>query len=228
VQGPNKGKQGLVPSNFIEPYSGEAGDATAAAALAPAGAAEAEGPGPQYRVLYDYNPAEGPNDEDPDEELQLQAEEIIFMVGEIDEDGFFLGMRQDGKQGLVPSNYVELLDAGEAGGDDFADETEFADDAGEGYPVGTVVVGLHDYTPDDHSPNDDGMDEELAFAEGDRMVITQALDEDQFYQAEHKMTGQIGFIPSNFVSAESEDGPLSPGNNTLGYTAIHEKLGGSM
>ena len=211
IQGPNKGKQGLVPSNFIEAYSGAPEDAAAPAA--------AGGPGPQYRVLYDYNPEEGPNDEDPDEELQLQAEEIIFMVGGLDDDGFFMGMRQDGKQGLVPSNYVAALD-GDAGGGEYAEEVVSGDaaaDGADGYAVGTIVVGLHDYTPHDHSPNEDGMDDELAFAEGDRMVITQPLDEDMFYQAEHKITGRIGFIASNFVAAESEDdGPLSPGRKQAG------------
>ena len=51
----------------------------------------------------------------------------------------------------------------------------------EGLLVGTVVNGMHDYTPEDHSRNDDGMDEELSFAAGDRMVIISELDPDMVH-----------------------------------------------
>ncbi|XP_051887776.1 LOW QUALITY PROTEIN: RIMS-binding protein 2 [Pristis pectinata] len=57
---------------------------------------------------YSYNPYKGPN-EHPEAELPLKAGKYLYVYGEMDEDGFYEGELMDGRRGLVPSNFVALL-----------------------------------------------------------------------------------------------------------------------
>ncbi|XP_072373042.1 RIMS-binding protein 2 isoform X1 [Scyliorhinus torazame] len=57
---------------------------------------------------YSYNPYEGPN-ENPEAELPLKAGKYLYVYGDMDEDGFYEGELMDGRRGLVPSNFVALL-----------------------------------------------------------------------------------------------------------------------
>uniref|UniRef100_H0VNQ7 Uncharacterized protein n=1 Tax=Cavia porcellus TaxID=10141 RepID=H0VNQ7_CAVPO len=61
-----------------------------------------------FQAKYDYNPFEGPN-EHPEHELPLTAGEYVYVFGDLDEDGFYEGELEDGRQGLVPSNLVEQI-----------------------------------------------------------------------------------------------------------------------
>uniref|UniRef100_A0A4W3J625 RIMS-binding protein 2 n=1 Tax=Callorhinchus milii TaxID=7868 RepID=A0A4W3J625_CALMI len=57
---------------------------------------------------YSYNPYEGPN-ENPEAELPLRSGKYLYVYGDMDEDGFYEGELMDGRRGLVPSNFVALL-----------------------------------------------------------------------------------------------------------------------
>ncbi|XP_062930120.1 RIMS-binding protein 2 isoform X8 [Mobula hypostoma] len=57
---------------------------------------------------YSYNPYKGPN-EHPEAELPLVAGKYLYVYGDMDEDGFYEGELMDGRRGLVPSNFVALL-----------------------------------------------------------------------------------------------------------------------
>ncbi|XP_069789662.1 RIMS-binding protein 2 [Narcine bancroftii] len=57
---------------------------------------------------YSYNPYTGPN-EHPEAELPLRAGKYLYVYGNMDEDGFYQGELMDGRRGLVPSNFVALL-----------------------------------------------------------------------------------------------------------------------
>ncbi|XP_059510864.1 RIMS-binding protein 2 isoform X7 [Stegostoma tigrinum] len=57
---------------------------------------------------YSYNPYEGPN-ENPEAELPLKAGKYLYVYGDMDEDGFYEGELMNGQRGLVPSNFVALL-----------------------------------------------------------------------------------------------------------------------
>ncbi|XP_072443767.1 RIMS-binding protein 2 isoform X9 [Chiloscyllium punctatum] len=57
---------------------------------------------------YSYNPYEGPN-EHPEAELPLKAGKYLYVYGDMDEDGFYEGELMNGQRGLVPSNFVALL-----------------------------------------------------------------------------------------------------------------------
>ncbi|XP_008573027.1 PREDICTED: RIMS-binding protein 3A-like [Galeopterus variegatus] len=61
-----------------------------------------------FLARYSYNPFEGPN-EHPEGELPLTAGDYVYVFGDIDEDGFYEGKLEDGRQGLVPSNLVEQV-----------------------------------------------------------------------------------------------------------------------
>ncbi|KAM6166727.1 RIMS-binding protein 3A-like [Erethizon dorsatum] len=61
-----------------------------------------------FQAKYSYNPFEGPN-EHPECELPLTAGDYVYVFGDLDEDGFYEGELEDGRQGLVPSNLVEQI-----------------------------------------------------------------------------------------------------------------------
>ncbi|CAK6439934.1 unnamed protein product [Pipistrellus nathusii] len=62
---------------------------------------------------YSYNPFDGPN-ENPEAELPLTAGKYLYVYGDMDEDGFYEGELLGGQRGLVPSNFVDLVQDGEA------------------------------------------------------------------------------------------------------------------
>ncbi|XP_004628202.1 RIMS-binding protein 3C [Octodon degus] len=61
-----------------------------------------------FQAKYSYNPFEGPN-EHPEHELPLTAGDYVYVFGDLDEDGFYEGELEDGRQGLVPSNLLEQI-----------------------------------------------------------------------------------------------------------------------
>lgn len=63
-------------------------------------------PQPKRMVaLYDYDPAELSPNPDPFSELAFSTGDVIYVYGDMDEDGFFFGELR-GQQGLVPSNFL--------------------------------------------------------------------------------------------------------------------------
>ncbi len=59
-------------------------------------------------ALYDYDPQSLSPNADADVELPFRTGEIIMVIGEMDEDGFYLG-ELNGKRGLVPSNFLQPI-----------------------------------------------------------------------------------------------------------------------
>ncbi|XP_030075119.1 RIMS-binding protein 2 [Microcaecilia unicolor] len=57
-------------------------------------------------ALYDYDPRESSPNVDVEAELTFCTGDIITVLGEIDEDGFYYG-ELNGQKGLVPSNFLE-------------------------------------------------------------------------------------------------------------------------
>ncbi|CAF1181555.1 unnamed protein product [Rotaria sordida] len=58
---------------------------------------------------YSYEPLRfSPNDH-PEIELPLKLGEYYLIYGNIDEDGFYDGRNLDGRYGLIPSNFIELV-----------------------------------------------------------------------------------------------------------------------
>ncbi|XP_078598124.1 peripheral-type benzodiazepine receptor-associated protein 1-like isoform X1 [Branchiostoma floridae x Branchiostoma japonicum] len=67
----------------------------------------------RMRALFDYDPQEMSPNVDTEMELPFYQGDIIHVVGEMDEDGFFMG-EMDGRRGLVPSNFLEDLSGDQA------------------------------------------------------------------------------------------------------------------
>ncbi|XP_033115131.1 RIMS-binding protein 2-like isoform X2 [Anneissia japonica] len=92
----------------------------------------------------------------------------------------------------------------------------YSTDPEELYDDSTVrtFVALYDYDPESMSPNDDGVDEELAFHEGDLIKIYGDKDADGFYIGE--LNGKRGFVPYNMVQetqTNSEEPHTKPPRN---------------
>ncbi|KAL3321303.1 hypothetical protein Ciccas_000010 [Cichlidogyrus casuarinus] len=63
----------------------------------------------RMRALYDYDPHVLSPNVDVEAELSFKAEELIIVHGEMDEDGFYMGEKTDGRRGLVPSNFLQPI-----------------------------------------------------------------------------------------------------------------------
>ncbi|XP_010894977.1 RIMS-binding protein 2 [Esox lucius] len=59
-------------------------------------------------AIFEYDPWESSPNMDSDAELAFRAGDIIYVFGDMDEDGFYYGDLH-GLRGLVPSNYLEPL-----------------------------------------------------------------------------------------------------------------------
>jgi RIMS-binding protein 2 len=66
-------------------------------------------PSKKMMALFDYNPkANSPND-NPTDELSFHSGDIIYVHGNVHDDGFYSGELTNGKKGLVPSNYLKEM-----------------------------------------------------------------------------------------------------------------------
>ncbi|XP_069017431.1 RIMS-binding protein 2 [Embiotoca jacksoni] len=57
-------------------------------------------------ALFDYNPWENSPNMDSDVELDFRSGDIIYVMGDMDQDGFYFGDLH-GRRGLVPSNFLQ-------------------------------------------------------------------------------------------------------------------------
>ena len=77
-----------------------------------AGLAAAAGGGEPsvFIVKYSYNPSEMSPNPNHEAELTLVAGDYIYVFGEMDGDGFYHAQLTTGEEGLVPSNFIELVE----------------------------------------------------------------------------------------------------------------------
>ncbi|CAF3667502.1 unnamed protein product [Rotaria sordida] len=60
-------------------------------------------------ALFDYNPNEHSPNANSKDELSFHSGDIIYVHGNIHDDGFYSGELENGKKGLVPSNYLKEI-----------------------------------------------------------------------------------------------------------------------
>jgi hypothetical protein len=60
-------------------------------------------------AMFDYIPSEHSPNVNPDDELSFRAGETIYVHGNVHDDGFYLGEKEDGRKGLVPSNFLKEI-----------------------------------------------------------------------------------------------------------------------
>ena len=65
-----------------------------------------------FIVKYNYDPSSMSPNPNHDQELSLVAGDYIYVYGEPEDDGFYRAQLETGEEGLVPSNFVELVDEG--------------------------------------------------------------------------------------------------------------------
>jgi RIMS-binding protein 2 len=58
-------------------------------------------------AMFDYNPSEHSPNINPDDELSFHSGDIIYVHGNVHDDGFYLGELENGTKGLVPSNFLK-------------------------------------------------------------------------------------------------------------------------
>ncbi|XP_068583899.1 RIMS-binding protein 2-like [Cebidichthys violaceus] len=59
-------------------------------------------------ALFDYDPWESSPNMDSEVELGFHSGDLIYVLGDMDQDGFYYGDLH-GRRGLVPSNYLQPL-----------------------------------------------------------------------------------------------------------------------
>ncbi|XP_053279267.1 RIMS-binding protein 2-like [Pleuronectes platessa] len=57
-------------------------------------------------ALFDYDPWESSPNVDSEDELGFRSGDIIYVLGDMDQDGFYFGDLH-GRRGLVPSNFLQ-------------------------------------------------------------------------------------------------------------------------
>jgi hypothetical protein len=60
-------------------------------------------------ALFDYNPDENSPNTNPTDELTFHSGDIIYVHGTVHDDGFYAGELENGRKGLVPSNYLKEI-----------------------------------------------------------------------------------------------------------------------
>ena len=118
--------------------------------------------GKRALIQFDYEKAE-------DNELELKEGEYVTDIEMVDED-WWMGQNSRGETGLFPSNYVELVEDAEHGGEAVAHEPEAAVEpehhpgppAADSGSHGAVATALYDYEAVE--------DNELSFPEGAKIT----------------------------------------------------------
>ncbi|XP_061156203.1 peripheral-type benzodiazepine receptor-associated protein 1-like isoform X8 [Syngnathus typhle] len=103
---PRRSKKVESATLWEESVDSSSQDARSQAAAAPAANSA---PGSRRMVaIFDYDPRESSPNTDIEAELTFSAGDIIHVIGDMDEDGFFYG-DLNGQRGLVPSNFLQAL-----------------------------------------------------------------------------------------------------------------------
>ncbi|XP_046474092.1 uncharacterized protein Rbp isoform X3 [Neodiprion pinetum] len=109
-----RGRRGYVPHNMVEELKDQGPNSGVAVRRTGQGCGQGDRWGDIYAnmpvkkmiALYDYDPQElSPNVDAEQVELSFQTGNEIYVYGEMDDDGFYMG-ELDGVRGLVPSNFL--------------------------------------------------------------------------------------------------------------------------
>ncbi|KAK4673519.1 actin binding protein [Podospora pseudopauciseta] len=199
-----------IPREEDLPAEEDAYDPRAAAATVAAVASDTTRPGgaaPQSNtdgglravVLFDYEKAE-------DNELELRENEIISNIDKVDPD-WWMGTDAQGRSGLFPCNYVEILEADVAApvpsapapvpapapapGPSYASAPDSKSEYGVG--SGPTATAQFDYEAAE--------DNELSFPEGATITNLDFPDEDWWF-GHYK--GASGLFPANYVELDQK------------------------
>uniref|UniRef100_A0A7E4VLV4 SH3 domain-containing protein n=1 Tax=Panagrellus redivivus TaxID=6233 RepID=A0A7E4VLV4_PANRE len=189
---------------------------------------------------FDYEPKFcSPNVDAELSELAFHKGDVILLYGERDEDGWYVG-ELNGRRAMVPYNFLkyplqpvnvsasnagqpQLIMAGNVAAVDTAPATvrqngiavsETAAKKSNGDPTQVQkAVAKYDYNPKIQSPNADAEQVELAFHQGDIILLYGERDDDGFYIGE--LNGRRGLVPYNFLQIPGQPLFFLPFNKSV-------------
>lgn len=147
-----------------------------------------------------------------DDELAFEEGDIIIKIDTSTDEEWWMGTnKRTGKTGLFPANYVTLIETSQS--ESTAPSLPSRDQPSAPLlpsreePVaptlptreeeklsGATAVALYDYEKDE--------DNEIGFAEDDKIVNIEFVDED-WWKGTHEKSGETGLFPSNFVELQN-------------------------
>lgn len=142
-------------------------------------------------VLFSYEAGEA-------NEMSLVEGEVVVEIDQVDE-GWWYGVSEDGKkQGLFPSNYVEVLQ--DVHTTPVTAATNHVDDhhaqqQAEVVDLGHTAIGLYDYQA--------GEENEISFKENERITNIEFVSDD-WWQGLAPDGKTIGLFPANYVNLEQQ------------------------
>jgi hypothetical protein len=178
-----------------------------------------------FIALFDYDPYQmSPNQDSCSEELPFKEGQLIKVLGDQDDDGYYYG-ESNGRSGYIPGNMVsEVLmedqlnqqsneqmspskktttkqqqqqqQSFQTVSNNNKQQQQQQPQPQQQLPPKITMIALYDYDPQSLSPNVD-LDVELPFRVGDIITVIGEMDEDGFFMAELK--GKRGLVPSNFL-----------------------------
>ncbi|KAJ9610567.1 actin binding protein [Cladophialophora chaetospira] len=175
ARGPDPGRTAAVAT---------AATTMGAQAVESAPAPSAEGGGERARAEYEYEAAE-------DNEVSLREGELVTDIQRIDPD-WWLVKNEAGQTGLVPSNYLTVVDDDEAGGaaapPPAAEPAATAPAHTPAQSQGATATALYDYEA--------GEDNELAFPEN-AIIHNVTFPDEDWWHGEYN--GHAGLFPANYT-----------------------------
>lgn len=140
---------------------------------------------------YDY-------EKDEDNEIEFAEGDLITEIEFVDEEWWSGKHSTTGDVGLFPASYVSLQnDSGKEAsttvGKTSAPETSSTPSGSADANKGPSATAEYDYEKDE--------DNEISFAEGDKIVEIEFIDED-WWSGKHSSSGEVGLFPANYVKLD--------------------------
>ncbi|XP_018645561.1 hypothetical protein Smp_176510 [Schistosoma mansoni] len=172
-------------------------------------------------ALYDYDPTTmSPNIDGAQEELPFREGQLIKILTECDEDGFYLG-ECNGLRGLVPSNMVSELQSHSLRSQKInhsidshsnlidnnylsSDQLNKVRSTDMNSPIQNYYYTTRKYDSFISQSNTTPRNAELSFRAGEQITVYGNMDDDGFYYGETK-DGRRGLVPSNFLHSCTND-----------------------
>ncbi|XP_022251355.1 RIMS-binding protein 2-like isoform X2 [Limulus polyphemus] len=144
-----------------------------------------------YIARYTYDPLQQSPNENPESELSLNAGDYVLIFGEMDEDGFFNGELLDGRKGLVPSNFVEMLCGEELF--DFQTSVLYGNRDSDGSSASFTIAGDYDFAGFSGTEEINSLPSEDYHRMNDYIDLEdiEEVDEDDLSDAEREMEGPV-------------------------------------
>ncbi|XP_069188530.1 peripheral-type benzodiazepine receptor-associated protein 1-like [Procambarus clarkii] len=168
-------------------------------------------------AMYDYDPQELSPNVDSEVELSFQTGDIIYVYGDMDDDGFYMGELR-GQRGLVPSNFLQ--DAPQDYADDHRSRRDTLDPRDRPGPPGPSVrgpgPGAHGPPPPprpdqrdrrkDEPEGTDQVHEETILRKDTRSVASRSLTSSQDMKGAQGALGDHHQDPGTISSAAERGG----------------------